>query len=136
MLLVFCKDHTLKKEYNLQIIETTSNMNSAAKVEENAKDETCEIVMELYPRDSKNELGQEMCNETDVLEMNTKLRIPKSNNQVVTLLLLLLVTLSSTYSLLRSIYSDEKTTPHPEISDLLAENYTLINDTIRVYYLS
>lgn len=111
-------------------------MNSAAKVEENAKDETCEIVMELYPRDSKNELGQEMCNETDVLEMNTKLRIPKSNNQVVTLLLLLLVTLSSTYSLLRSIYSDEKTTPHPEISDLLAENYTLINDTIRVYYLS
>lgn len=97
-------------------------------------DESCEIVIELTPTESvNNNRGNE-----DVLEMNTRFKIPKSNNQFVTIALLFLVAVSSFFTLLKNVYfdNDSSTYATEQLTSHLGEgNYTMINDTIKTFYI-
>lgn len=93
--------------------------------------ENCEIMIEL-----SSPQNEENCNDSDndILEMHTRLKLPKTNNQFVTLLLLFLVTISSIFTLLKNVYDSSATSvPTPMISSLEVSNYTMLNDTIESF---
>ena len=98
--------------------------------ESDDKEESCEIFIELSASEIEDKSDK---GEPSVLEMNTKLKVPKSNNQFVTLLLLFLMTISSIFTVLQNVYDDKG--PVPVLSNVGTANYTVLNDTIKAFIL-